>query len=41
VGAYCAGGVTTPIVAEVGNFVYPSEADLGGRISRPPAWPTD
>ena len=41
VGAYCAGGVTTPIVAEVGNFVYPSEADLSGRIARPPVWPAD
>ncbi len=41
VGAYCAGGVTTPIVAEVGNFVYPSEADLSARIARPPAWPAD
>lgn len=41
VGVYCAGGVTTPIVAEIGNFVYPSVADLSGRIARPPAWPSD
>lgn len=38
-GAYFAGGVTSPVVAEYANHVYPSTASLSERISNQPVWP--
>lgn len=37
-GLYFAGGVTSPVVAEYGNHVYPGEAGLEGRTRSPPPW---
>lgn len=39
-GAYYAGGITCPVVAEYGNFVYPSTTSLASRTTSTPAWPT-
>lgn len=39
-GAYFAGGVTSPVVAEYANHVYPSTTSLSGRVTSRPAWPT-
>lgn len=39
-GAYFAGGVTSPVVAEYANHVYPSTNSLSGRVTSRPAWPT-
>lgn len=38
-GAYFAGGVTSPVVAEYGNHVYPSTTSQSARITSRPAWP--
>jgi hypothetical protein len=39
VGVYFAGGVTSPVVAEYANHVYPQSGSLSARISHRPAWP--
>ena len=41
VGCYFSGGITCPIVAEIGNYVYPGTVPLATRITNRPAWPTD
>lgn len=41
VGCYFSGGITCPIVAEVGNYVYPATVPLDARITNCPAWPID
>lgn len=40
-GAYYAGGITCPVVAEYANHVYPSPTDLSARIGNLPVWPND
>ncbi len=40
-GAYFAGGVTSPVVAEYANQVYPSTTSLSGRVTGRPAWPVN
>lgn len=41
VGCYFSGGITCPIIAEVGNYVYPGTVPLDARITNCPAWPSD
>ncbi|MCW3796989.1 polysaccharide lyase [Sphingomonas sp. BN140010] len=38
IGCYYAGGVTCPIVAEIGDHFYPSPVDLSSRVRFKPAW---
>lgn len=38
-GCYYAGGVSSPVVAEFANHLYPAELVLADRIKRRPAWP--
>jgi hypothetical protein len=40
-GAYFAGGVTSPVIAEYANHVYPAGTNLSTRISSRPAWPSN
>lgn len=39
-GLYFSGGITSPVVAEYGNVVYPTKAPLTNLVTSPPAWPT-
>lgn len=40
-GTYFSGGITTPVVAEYANHVYPAGTSLSARVSNRPAWPTN
>jgi len=40
-GVYYAGGVTSTVVAEYADHVYPSTADLSARTRTSPPWPAD
>lgn len=37
-GAYFSGGITSPVVAEYGNMVYPAQTSLLSRVTSRPAW---
>lgn len=39
-GAYFSGGVTSPVIAEYANHVYPSTTSQSARIFSRPVWPT-
>jgi hypothetical protein len=39
VGAYFSGGITSPVVAEYANMVYPSKTSLSSRVTASPTWP--
>ena len=41
VGVYSPGGVTSPVIMELANHVYPGRTSLLTRTSQPPAWPND
>ena len=40
-GAYFSGGITSPVVAEYANVVYPNTPSLATRVSTRPSWPID
>ena len=41
VGAYFSGGITSPVVTEVANHVYPAPTSLATRVTSRPAWPAN
>lgn len=40
IGCYYAGGITSPVIAEYANVVYPGTLNLEDRIKSPPPWPS-
>lgn len=40
-GVYFSRGITSPVVAEYANHVYPSVTSIAGRVQAPPPWPAD
>jgi hypothetical protein len=38
-GLYFSGGITSPVVAEYADVVYPSTASQADLVASPPAWP--
>lgn len=38
-GTYFSGGITTPVVSEYANMVYPSQTSLLARVTSRPVWP--